>query len=170
MPDPLPRWVVLLTLIVALVAISLRIEDYVEYRKAVPPESTPTVADSNAVKRLKRTVSAKTKRARLSASESNAAAIAQASAADIEKRLLGEEFSVANGNALLVMGRGPNSLQDQALNNEAEASMDGDFRSSNELDASATPGCLPLPNLTKPGDVDAPYYENWARTYCGLSR
>jgi hypothetical protein len=28
--------------------------------------------------------------------------------------------------------------------------------------------CVPLPNLTKPRDVDAAYYQNWAREYSCL--
>jgi hypothetical protein len=170
MPDPLPRWVIALTLIVAVVAISLGIKDYFEHKKAAPPESTETVADSNAVKRPKKTTSAKTRRAHLSATAVSVRGTEQAGADGMQKALAADESAEANRNTLLMMAAsGSNTLGDPATN-DADATVGGNFRARNQLDASFTPGCLPLPNLTKPGDVDAPYYENWARAYCGHSR
>jgi hypothetical protein len=170
MPDPLPRWVVALTLIVAVFAISLGIKDYVEHKKAAPPESAPTVADASAVNHPKKTTSSKARRAQLSATTANARGTAQGGADGMGKALIADESAQANRNTLLMMGAGgPNTLRDQATKDEADATVDGNFRALNQLDATATSGCLPLPNLTKPGDVDAPYYENWARTYCGGS-
>jgi hypothetical protein len=87
----------------------------------------------------------------MSATEANVRATAQGAADGIEKPLINE--------------------QSQAAHDEAEAPMDRNGRVPNELDTSAVPAssaCLPLPNLTKPGDVDTAYYENWAREYCGL--
>jgi hypothetical protein len=54
-----------------------------------------------------------------------------------------------------------------ASHDELEAAIDRNHRTHNELET--TTACLPLPNLTKLGDVDAPYYLNWAREYCGQS-
>jgi len=154
MPETLPRPLVALTVIVTIAAVSLGIKDYVEqHSKAEPPASrnTPTEVHSKARTRSRKTTSPRVLPARMSAIEANAPATAQRAADYIEKRLISE--------------------QSQAAHDEVEAPMDRNGRVRNELDTSAVPAssaCLPLPNLTKSGDVDTAYYENWAREYCGL--
>ena len=148
MPETLSRPLVALTVIVTIVAISLGIKDYVEQHKKAEPSAstnTPTEVRSKARTRSRKTTSSKALPARMSAIEANAPATAQRAADDIEKALISE--------------------QSQAAHDVRKG------RVRNELDTSAVPAssaCLPLPNLTKPGDVDTAYYENWAREYCGL--
>ena len=166
MPDPLPRWVVALTVIVAVVAISVGIKDYLQQKNVAPPAINPIVADSNAKKKPKKTTLAKTRRAPMP-SETNALATTRTDAENIEKPLTGE-FSKPAAKAMLLTDGGPNNLIVQAAQREAEATANGSARSRNEFNATGLSACLPLPNLTKPGDIDAPYYENWARAYCGI--
>jgi type IV secretory pathway VirB10-like protein len=155
MPETLPRPLVALTIIVTIVAISLGIKDYVErQKKAEPPASTstPTETHSNARTRPRKTTSANAIPARMSATEANAPATAEGAADDIERPVISDQSQAAHDE-------------------EVEAPMDRNGRVRNELDTTAVPAssaCLPLPNLTKPGDVDTAYYENWAREYCGL--
>lgn len=170
MPDPLPRWLLVLTGIIALVAICVGIKDYVEQKNATAAATTPVVADANATTRRNKATSAKAIRARLSV---NASPTAQVAAYNMDSTLMSEEFANTRTNGIFEPGNGLNTLIGQAARDELEAATDPDNRVRNELHSFAAPGasgCLPLPNLTKPGDVDAPYYENWARTYCGLSR
>ena len=174
MPETLPRPLIALTVIVTLVAIYVGIKDYVgQNKKAGPPASTstPTEVHSNGTRPIK-TKSAKAIRARTSATEAHAAATAQGAADDMEKALIGEESAKAGAKAIDVMDNGPNTVSAQAAHDEAEAAMDRNGRVRNKLDTIAMPAlsaCLPLPNLTKPGDSDSVYYENWAREYnCGL--
>jgi hypothetical protein len=95
----------------------------------------------------------------MSATEANAPATAQGAADDMEKALISRESAKAGAKATVVMDNGPNTVGAQAAHDDG-----------NELDTITACGAqsLTLPNLTKPGDVDAAYYENWAREYCGL--
>ena len=43
------------------------------------------------------------------------------------------------------------------------AAMERNNRVRSKFDTMTT--CVPLPNGTKPGEVDAAYYEGWAREY-----
>jgi hypothetical protein len=169
MPETLPRPLIALTVIVTVVAIYVGIKDYVgQNKKAGPPASTstPTEVHSNARTRPRKATSAKAIRARTSASEANAPAPAQGAADDMEKALISEESAKAGAKAIVVMDNGPNTARAQSAHDGVEAAMDRSGRVSNEFDPSA---CLPLPNLTNPGDADTVYYENWAREYnCGL--
>jgi Tfp pilus assembly major pilin PilA len=169
MPDPLPRWLLVLTGIVALVAIYVGIKDYVERKNRTAAATTQIVADSNPTVRHNKATSAKARRAQLSA---NASPTAQVAANDMDSTLMSEEFANTSTNGIFGPGNGLNTLIGQAAHDELEAATDPDNRVRNELHSFAAPGalgCLPLPNLTKPGDVDAPYYANWAREYCGAS-
>jgi hypothetical protein len=169
MPDPLPRWLLVLTGIIALVAICVGIKDYVERKNATAAATTPIAADSNATLRHNKAASAKARRARLSA---NASATAQVAANNMDSTLMSEEFANTRTNGIFEPGNGLNALIGQAAHDELEVATDPDNRVRSELHSLAVPGasgCMPLPNLTKPGDVDAPYYANWAREYCGAS-
>jgi len=174
MTETMPRSLLALTGIVALIAISVGIKDYVQQPKqAKPPTnmSTPTAVQSNA--EPKKTTSAKTRHSRMSAREANAHAPAQTAADNMEKPLTSEEFA-DSGAAIVVIGNAPNTV---GAPDKGEAALDRNNRVSNELNtrisrsAVSAPQCLPLPNLIKSGDVDASYYRNWAREYlCGISR
>lgn len=84
---------------------------------------------------------------------------------------MSREFGSDGTNALLIVDK-PNTLRAQSVADEGDLTSDRNDRGRDPLGAislSLSSSCLPLPNLTKPGDVDAPYYENWAREYCGGS-
>ena len=168
MPDPLPRWLLALTAIVALVAVCVGIKDYVERKNATPAATTPIIADSSATMRRNRAASAKTRQAQRSA---NAPLTAQVAANDVDNALMSEEFANTGTKGIFEPGNGLHTLIDQA-HGEVETATDLDNPLHNELHSFAIPGssgCLPLPNLTKLGDVDTPYYANWAKEYCGTS-
>jgi hypothetical protein len=63
----------------------------------------------------------------------------------MEKPVISDEFAKAGGNA-------------KAAHDEVEAAKDQTNRVCHYPP--------PLPNGTKPADVDAAYYYNWAREYC----
>ena len=169
MPDPLPRWLLALAGIVALVAICVGIKDYVQRKDADSQASalTSAVVNPAPVARHKKTTSAKTKQTRGPANELSSRSDTSLAANGTEKPLVSAEFATLSGNEASLLGSGPEAASDQA---EA-AAMDEDYRVRNH--SAVFPGssaCLPLPNLTQPGDVDAPYYENWAKEYCGQSQ
>jgi len=146
-----PGWIASVRLVlvmagtVAVVAIAVGIKDYVQ-QKHQTSTSTPTVVPSNTRTVQRKSTSAKTGRTRMSATQANA----QAPAYKVEKPLLSKAFGNADAKA-------------QAAHDAAGAAMDRNNRVGSEFDTITT--CVPLPNLTKPGDIDAPYYENWAREY-----
>jgi uncharacterized protein with FMN-binding domain len=168
MMERVPRSLLALTVIVVVVALYVGIEDYVQQKNAPPPVSTSaaTAGDSHAKTDGKKTASAKTGRIRLRASKGNAAATARVGADANEKSSINQESN--------------SGVQDQLVNDNApsttataddagEAAIGQDNR-GNKLDARTalselTAQCVPLPNVTNPKDVDAPYYLNWAREY-----
>ena len=200
-PDTLPRPLLALTVIVAMGAIYVGVEDYVGHqKKAQPPASTstPTEVHSNARTRPRKTASAKVIRARVP-NEANAAAVnapatkpatpdkviragvatevnapavhapgtEQAAPVDGEKASVSQESAKAGEKAIVAADDGPTTGRSaRAANGEIKAAGDRNGRVPSEFDPSA---CVPLPNLTKPGDADTLYYENWAREYnCGI--
>jgi hypothetical protein len=170
--EALPRPLVALTVIVAFVAIYVGIKDYVGQKKATSPAttSTPTAVHSNAIAKTRKTAPARTRRARMAATAANPPARPRAAADTLEQQLIRDEFADTGAKSTVSMYDGPNGIRSQAAQNEG-AAMDRNGRVHNGLDAIVVPGlkaCLPLPNMTEPGDVDAPYYENWAREYCGI--
>ena len=172
-PQRITRPVAVLTAIVAIVVISLGIKDYVEQQKAKPSssKSTSTVTRTSPIARQKTTTSTKARQAHGSAIGARAPVTAQAAAAETEKPLISEEFSKPGTKAIALMGQGHGAATAQAANDEPGAKIHPKDGVGNELDAPTRPAlssCLPLPNGTEPGDVDAPYYEVWAREYCGL--
>jgi hypothetical protein len=155
MPETVPRWLITLAGIIAIVVICVGIKDYVQGKKAKSEAttSTATAVDSNGKSVAKKTASAKISQARMSPTEAKSPATAQAAANSVEKQL-NEELAKANSKSIIVMDGSHHELG--AAKNH---------RTRNDLETTTT--CLPLPNLTKLGDVDAPYYLNWAREYCG---
>jgi len=173
MPETLPRPLLVLVAIVAIVVVVIGVKDYIQRQSKATPSDTPssTVVNPKAIK-AKKTTSAKTKRAGTSATEAHLAAKAQAVPDDMEKPFISQEFANAGTNAIVVMDNGLNTVRTQAVHDQLEPAMDRNNRVRNEVETITKHGlssCLPLPNMTKPGDVDAPSYENWAREYCGSS-
>ena len=173
-PGRITRPVAVLTAIVAIAVISLGVKDYVEQQKQAKPSlagSASTVTHSSAITHPRKTSSVKARRAPASAIEANAAATGQAAAAETEKPLISEEFSKPGTKAIALMGQGFGTAKVQAANDEPGAKIHPRDGVRDELDVPTRPAlssCMPLPNGTEPGDVDAPYYEVWAREYCGL--
>lgn len=169
----LARPVTALAAVVAIVAIALGVKDYVGKQNADSPASTgiPTLEPTKAITHRKKITAGKTDRTRMSGTTD--AETSQPAADETEKSFIGEPSVDAGTTGMTVMGSRPNPLT-QTASEEPEA-IDRDNGVQNEHDKISKPGsptCLPLPNGTKPGDVDAPYYFGWATEYCGhdLSR
>ncbi len=148
MPEFLPRILVVLTGLVAVIALYVGITDYLHRRKdAAPPssESASTVVPSSAATVRKKI--AKSRQARTLATESIDAVPVPAQGDDTGtgKQIVGEAFGA-------VLYDAPKAHQVQP----AFDRFDGTLTSA---------ACVPLPNSTKPGDVDATYYQNWAKEY-----
>jgi len=161
------RPVVALTTVVAIVAIALGVKDYVEQQKAnaVAGQDAPSVTHAKAVTRPKKATSARTERSRMSAAEETSAAAGET--AEGKSLILSEESGDAGANRAIVMGYKPNTLT-QAARREREAATDQDQGAPEERGTRVKPAtCMPLPNGTQPGDIDAPYYFGWATEYCG---
>ena len=168
MTERVPRSLLALTVIVVVAALYVGIKDYVQQKNAPKPASpsTPTVVDSSAKTVAKK--SAKTRLTRMRATKADVAATPPAVADASEKSRINEESNssvqdqVGNDNA-------PNTVI--AADDAGEAAMEQDSRVRNKLDAKTamsaftSPQCVPLPNVTSPEDVDAHYYQNWAREY-----
>ena len=110
------------------------------------------------------------RRARMSALAANTDNPAHP-AEDTEKPFIGQQSGDADARAISVNDHAPNAIGAQAAPEPAEAAMNQRPRAENELKtnvvgaAFSVPQCIPLPNSVMRGDVDAPYYENWAREY-----
>jgi hypothetical protein len=162
MTEGVPRFMLVLAAIVAIVAISVGIRDHAKQQETKVPAitSTPTPADSNL---RKKSTSAKTRRAPMPASEGN-----DRTTSGPPQVIWKSPFTKAGAKATGV-NDAPNTLRAQAANDEREAGGRGNR--VKELDPKTTkppvsdPNCLPLPNLTGTRDVDAYYYQNWAREY-----
>lgn len=177
MPEGLPRIVVVLTVIVAFFAIFLGVKDYFQPRRETKTSASTTVAtathpDAKDVHKKNAVGSARQKR--ISGSGLKPVAASQ-TAADESGSLLAPASAnstllVVKDNALHAM---PAGMMDGAAGGDEQAPMDSDDRAPKKAGAKAgkpttiavSPECLPLPNMTGPGDVDAQYYRNWAREY-----
>ncbi|MBV9341977.1 MAG: hypothetical protein JO159_13965 [Acidobacteria bacterium] len=143
-----------ITGLVAVGAISLGIKDYIQQKNARPPvsTSTPAVVPSKNINGRKKPTLSKMRQTKTSGSEASTSATAEAAADDIQNPLISAEFAGAAKN--------------QPGHDEVEAAMDRNSRVRNNARPGSLPmKCLPLPNGTKPGDVDAGYYKDWAKEY-----
>jgi hypothetical protein len=169
MPETLPRPLIALTVIVAALAIYTGVKDhYDQKRQAVSAANTVSATDASAAQKLpaKKKHLRKAAEARRRSAPAGDSGATQNPGADIAQQLVHDQFAQASAHAKLGVGN------DQDAGANAESEKAGEIRNrkqqgSREFDASLSPECLPLPNMTKPGDVDAPYYENWAKEYCG---
>jgi hypothetical protein len=180
MPENLPRALLAITLLVAVVAIVLGIRDYVGRKKdnsSAATASASNAVDSNSAITHKKSASGKTKRGRLAASRGNGSS---AGPSNMEKGLASDKTatSAANamaansnlpGNATTGVGKdsaGGNVLPEAAYDGARKnASAEARYSDDEIVKILSNAECVPLPNLTQPGDVDAPYYQNWAREY-----
>jgi hypothetical protein len=171
MRESVPRLALVLAGLVAIAALSLGIKDYLEPGKKTNDRkpATPTIERSDITTRQKKTTSAKTRPQRISATEANAPAPSQTATDNLERPLIGQEFSKSEARAIVLTGNGRNGEKEQGVHRELEAAMDDGNRVDHErgtIQNPRLPSCLPLPNGTELGDVDAPYYDNWAGEYC----
>jgi hypothetical protein len=176
MNEGLPRLLLALTLLVAAIVFFFGIKDYFQQKnpKPVTSPSTPDVVVPNTVDVQKKTTSLKTRRARISATEADAHGGTQAAADDTVKPLIrkdsansGAKEIVANNSALNPVTAAHDD-QETAMgsnNNGVRGELQPMKASKGSLPDLSAPKCVPLPNVTSPADVDAPYYQNWAREY-----
>jgi len=170
MRESVPRFVLVLTGIVAIAVLCLGIKDHFEQEKNSnnPANATPTLVRSDTTTRQKKTTSAKTRQQRMPATETNASAASQGVTDNLEKSLIRQE-SAKSERPIVAIDPGPNGEKVKGTHRELEAATDEGDRVGHErrtIPNSALPTCLPLPNGTELGDVDAPYYGNWAGEYC----
>ena len=170
MNEGLPRSLLALTLLVAAVAFFFGIKDYFQQKNPKPVTSTPDVVVPKTVDVQKKSTSLKTRRARGSATEADDPAAAQAAGDETVKPLIamrsansGAKAIVANNNALNAV-KGSHDDQETAMGRSNDG-VRNDKDSEIFAPTLSTPKCVPLPNVTAPADVDAPYYQNWAREY-----
>ena len=152
MPEFIPRSLVILTAAIALIALFIGVRDYVATKHEARPAvsvGAPAAVQPNEASERKKIGTAKRRRAERSDAETPAAVAAAADAVDksLIKDVLARVESTPN------RGR---TVEAPPIVNEAAS------RTSSR-------SCAPLPNSTKPEDVDALYYQGWAREYgCGL--
>jgi len=148
------RLVLVITGIIVVVAIAVGIKDYVQ--KSPASTSTPTVVPSNVGTLPKKSTAARTRRARMSATKANDhAPIDNPEGPLFSKPLFSKPFGNAGAKAQAV-----HEVAEEAMD---RAAMERNNRVRSKFNTITT--CVPLPNGTKPGEVDAAYYEGWAREY-----
>jgi hypothetical protein len=171
MPEGLPRIVVVLTAIVAFFAIFLGVKDYFQPRtetKTSASTTAATAAQPDAKDAHKKNALAGTRRKRSSGKDVKPVAADQAGEDESESLLAP---TVANSTLLVVKDNALHAAP--GAGNGEQAAMNADDGVQKKLNPkvgkpttiAVSPECLPLPNMTGPGDVDAPYYRNWAREY-----
>jgi hypothetical protein len=144
MPEFVPRFLVVLTGIIAFLALFIGLRDYFEKPKHANPATiigNSSEVQSNDVHPRKKTVLAKAKQAQRPKSE-----------------VLAE--TTAGMQDLLIRDFVRTDTLDEPQGPLAAQPKPGEFDA-----ALSHTACVPLPNSTKPEDVDAPYYRKWAREY-----
>ena len=151
MPETVPRWLLAGAGIIALITIGVGVKDFAERKSYVSPQSATSsaTAGKSDPKSAPKTT-AKTRRERRSATSGIDSAVERGPAGDLEK-------SPITGGILQAGARAPLVADEDVKSGQAEP--------VEKPTKSASPKCSPLPNSTKPEDVDAPYYKNWAREY-----
>lgn len=152
MPEFIPRSLVVLTVVVAGIALWIGIRDYVGAKNRVWPAVTTGTqkAPQPYVTVRKKAFAVNKRRMQASATETNAQ-VSNTGGNGAETPLIRE--ILARGETAY---NGAKTAKVQPLLNEANS-------------RSSPHECVPLPNSTKPEDVDAIYYQGWAREYgCGL--
>src|SRR5215471_10545351 len=112
MNEGIPRSLLVLTVLVAAGVLLLGIKDYVQQKNPKPTTSTSTrdAADSNALAVQKKTTSLKARRARISATEADAHAAAQASTDDTEKPLIRKDSANSDAKEVVANNNAPNPV------------------------------------------------------------
>jgi len=155
MPETVPRSLVVITAVIAILAAFVGVRDYMGRKETAKPlasASSTTAVQSNSGTAKKKTASAKTRRTRGASAEANAAT--GPASADVQKATIGENSVKSD----VVRGASASMIPDKSTNTRAQLA-------DNDVNAAFSLACLPLPNSTKPGDVDANYYQDWAKEY-----
>lgn len=181
MSDGIPRPLIALAAIVALVAIIFGVKDFVSGRKGASPSATtsapaaiqPTAESTKKVAKKQKTSSAQTKRSRRSAPEANAGASAEAGTDDLSRPLISDRLANNGAEGTIAGDAASTAAAAQAGNDALEAATDRKHQPSPAAEAARSAlfvaQCVPLPNVTDPRDADGPYYQNWAREYSCVS-
>ncbi len=180
MLENLPRTLLVITIIIAVAAIFFGVRDYFgKKQEATPSATTPaaTAVDSNSATARKKNTSARARRVRLSGEKANASSTARVPATGMERALTKEEAAASTANAIVANGDSSRATTLGAAYPNARGTVLPQGHDSARKTASPKlsddeienvlthTDCVPLPNLTQPGDVDAPYYQNWAKEY-----
>jgi hypothetical protein len=151
MPEFIPRTLVILTALIAAVALFIGVRDYLGTKHqamSTTGAGMPTVVQPDTIVHKK--VAITTKRRRQGSAAKENGPVPRSAQSDTDEPLIRDVL--AQGEANHKHGRDVNVQP--ALKEAASRS--------------ASPSCAPLPNSTKPRDVDAIYYQGWAREYgCG---
>lgn len=151
MPEFIPRSLVVATALIAAIALFIGVRDYMATKHTAHPTTivgTQSVVQPNTVARKKGAIATK-RRSQASAAQKNAS-VARGAENGTDEPLIRDVLAKAEPDHKVVK-----AAKVQPMLNEAA------FRSPSS--------CAPLPNSTKPHDVDALYYQGWAREYgCGL--
>lgn len=168
MNEGIPRPLLVLTVIIVLAAIFLGIKDHFQKPPYRPPGADPVSAKPNITAPIKQTNSTK---ARISRLAKNSSTIAYPTTNDIEQQRISGTYSDADAKALMVSHASNPVGSVQTGRIQANAATDARSRLGDEINTKivkarlSEPQCIPLPNSVVHGDVDAPYYENWAKEY-----
>jgi len=149
MPEFVPRFLVVVTGIVAVLALIIGIKDYVQksnYATHSASVDVPVAAHPTDTPARKKHSSRKAKRAEPSQAELSAESTAASNSRD---GLTIEGDSITNDGSAF---RSTRMSKSHSVRDESHFSL-------------VTKSCAPLPNSTKLEDVDAPYYQKWAREY-----
>ncbi len=147
MPEFVPRVLIVLTGIVAILALFVGIRDFLQKPKHVAPvmNSGPATAAHPPDVRVRKKTNSPTKTTRTPLSQAGTSA-GSATPAGIDDLII-RDFAPGG-----VPKESPKIVRAQSSHNEGETTR-------------SLPSCTPLPNSTKPQDVDAPYYRNWGKEY-----
>lgn len=151
MRDGIPRPLLALTVVVVAVAVYIGVRDYQEEKHPKPAASAATAVQPKAKSLPKKITSAKTIRVRISAKQANVPATAEAKTA------------VVNDDGNPVSAGAAHDAVEVAMNRNEPAH--NEFATETAQPILSEPQCVPLPNITKLRDADAPYYINWAKEY-----
>lgn len=157
MPENLPRPLIIIAGIIAILVVIFGVRDYLQKRDNQPSASvsTPTVASPTVNPEHKKAGSSKSRQIRESTTDANARAVKHGEEQAKQKAMMSEIFANADEKEI-------NDLQDTAGTRTTGKKVKSGLQ---QINLASEAECLPLPNLVQHGDVDAHWYENWAREY-----
>lgn len=157
MPENLPRPLIIIAGIIAILVVVFGVRDYVQKKdtQSSAGVSTPTVTSPAVKAEHKKAGSSKSRHERGSTSDANARAAKHGEEQVRQKAMTNQIFASADEKEI-------DDLQDSAGGRTTGKKVKSGLQ---QVELSSEAECLPLPNLVQHGDVDANWYENWAREY-----